>query len=177
MHSYRKQSTRFLFFLTILLLGIFGLPGLQSQDIYDDHNLSWWKLLQGEWTSNDNGNIGVSKFYFDLGKNIIVRENHVDFSARNGQPATVHDDLMIVYPSSSFTKAIYFDNEGHVINYSVLSSSDTLTFISEKMPAAPRFRLKYIKKMPSELRVVFEIAQPATPESFNPYIEGTIYKK
>ena len=84
---------------------------------------------------------------------------------------------MIIYPAAKFTRAIYFDNEGHVINYSVSSNTDTLTFISEKVKSSPVFRLRYIKKSSTELLVTFEMASPDKQESFTPYLSGTIYKK
>lgn len=170
--SIRKSVVFFIILVTISIV-----PQATGQEIHNDKSLSWWKLLQGEWVAEDNGSEGVSKFYFDLDKNIIVRENHVEFAARNGKPSSVHDDLMIIYPSTSFTRAIYFDNEGHVINYTVSSTADTLSFVSERLKGEPVFRLRYIKISPIELLVSFEIAQPDKPEIFKPYITGTIFKK
>ena len=177
MYYHIKQSIKqFAVFIVIILL--YGLvPSAIGQEIHNDKSLAWWKLLQGEWTAQDNASEGVAKFYFDLDKNIIVRENHVEFAARNGKPSSVHDDLMIIYPSEKFTKAIYFDNEGHVINYSVSSNADTLTFISERMKGAPVFRLSYVKISALELLIRFDIAQPEKPEVFIPYLSGTILKK
>lgn len=175
MYNQIKQRIKRPFIFIFLLTGV--IPQVFGQDIHNDKSLTWWKLLQGEWTAQDNNSEAVSKFYFDLDKNIIVRENHVEFAAQNGKPSSIHDDLMIIYPSSSFTRAIYFDNEGHVINYSVSSTADTLNFISEKPKDAPVFRLRYIKISTVELQVSFAMAQPDKPDVFKPYLSGTIYKK
>ena len=44
-------------------------------------------------------------------------------------------------------KAIYFDNEGHVIHYDVSTPTPTtVTFLSDPATPAPQFRLVYEKK-------------------------------
>jgi hypothetical protein len=41
-------------------------------------------------------------------------------------------------------KAIYFDNEGHVIHYAVSTpNSSTAMFVSDASPSGPQFRLVY----------------------------------
>jgi hypothetical protein len=71
-------------------------------------------------------------------------------------------------------KAIYFDSEGHVINYAATFSNDerTLTFLSDAVPSAPRFRLSYTKGADDSMGIKFEIAPPGTPEVFKTYLEG-----
>ena len=50
-------------------------------------------------------------------------------------------------PENQPLKAIYFDNEGHVIHYDVSTpDSTTAIFLSETSPSAPQFRLVYVLK-------------------------------
>jgi hypothetical protein len=83
---------------------------------------------------------------------------------------------MVIYPGARGepTKAIYFDNEGHVINYTAAFSKEerTLTFISDAAAPGPRFRLSYTPKGPDSVRIKFEIAPPGQPDAFKTYLEG-----
>jgi hypothetical protein len=66
------------------------------------------------------------------------------------------------------------DCEAHVINYAVTLSDDegTLTFLSDSLPAAPRFRLSYTKSGGDSMAIKFEIAPPGKPESLKTYLQG-----
>lgn len=89
-----------------------------------------WQFLVGEWTGEGVGEPGKGtggfSFSFDLEKRILVRKGRSDYPATKDRPAYSHRDLMIIYPelSTNATRAIYFDNEGHVIGYRVNSSPD-----------------------------------------------------
>jgi hypothetical protein len=145
-------------------------------------NDTWSALraLVGTWEGVGGGapGAGGGEFSFkpDLGDQIIVRKNHTEYPAAEGRPAAIHDDLMIAYQddSSRAVHAIYFDNEGHVINYAVESSPDgkTVTFLSDPQPGAPRFRLTYEMKANGEVSIIFSIAPPGKAESFKTYLEG-----
>ena len=106
--------------LIIALLG-FLTTGFGQQKVTWDK----WEWLKGEWTGEGSGQIGVSSgtfsFSLDLDKKILVRKSHTEFPATDKKAKEIHDDLMIVYSDNSGnpSKAIYFDNEGHTINYVV----------------------------------------------------------
>ncbi len=53
---------------------------------------------------------------------VLVRRTHLDYTATKPRPAYAHDDLLFVYydPLDSSPRAIFFDNEGHVIRYAAL---------------------------------------------------------
>ena len=112
---------------------------------------------------------------------MLVRRNRADYPAAAGRPAFSHDDLMIVYqePEAKRTRAVYFDNEGHVIHYTAEFSSDqkTLTFLGDMSPGQPRFRLTYTKAGAGAVKIKFEIAPPGKPEAFAAYIEAAARKK
>jgi hypothetical protein len=92
----------------------------------------------------------------------------------------MYGDLMIVYQEpQKAIRAIYFDNEGHVINYTAQFSQnkDTLTFRSDLVPDTPRFRLTYINIGIDSVKIVFEMTMPGKPEKFFPYLEGSAHKR
>jgi hypothetical protein len=146
---------------------------------------SKWDYLLGDWIGDGTGESGAAKGGFsikaDLDKNILVRTNHVEVAATKDRPASVHDDLMIVYSDNNGTsaKAIYFDNEKHVINYIVtyVESENTIILTSEIKAGAPRFRFTYKKIDDGKIKMLFDIAPPDKPEVFSKYIEGTGHRK
>jgi hypothetical protein len=105
-----------------------------------------------------------------------VRKNRTVFPANEERAGYVHDDLLIIY--TEFTgarRAIYFDNEEHVIHYEVNVSPDQnmITLVSDPAPSAPQFRFTYIKTGEEALEARFEIAPPGQPGAFVSYLEGT----
>src|SRR5262249_17216747 len=80
-----------------------------------------WHALLGEWKGEkaSGGVSGACGFHLDLAEHVIVRTNHAVLTAEGARPAGTHDDLMIIYPGATADKgrAMYFDNEGHVIEY------------------------------------------------------------
>jgi hypothetical protein len=145
---------------------------------------SWdrWTFVLGDWVADGGGSPGQGtgrfSFAFDLDRRILVRKNHNEFPASQGHPASVHDDLLIVYPEGDRMRAAYFDNEDHVIRYTVEPSAEpnTLTLVSDRTPGAPRFRLVYRAAPGGGLAIRFEIAQPDRPDVFSAYLEGTAHR-
>jgi hypothetical protein len=138
------------------------------------------RSLVGKWEGVGGGSPGSGggqfSFALDLNDRIIVRRSHSEYPASEGRPSIVHDDLLVAYQEDSAKgiRAIYFDNEGHVIHYAVESSADgnTITFLSSPDPKSPRFRLSYIKSGEDEVSIRFEIAPAGKPEEFKMYLEG-----
>ena len=134
-------------------------------------------FLIGDWVGEGDGKPGEStgafSFSLDLDKKIAIRKNHADL--KDG----VHDDLMIAYadPAGKGLRAIYFDNEGHVIAYSVESIFDGVRFVSDASAPGPRFRLTYKKTGEKTVSIQFEIAAPGKPDAFAPYITAKARKK
>jgi hypothetical protein len=146
-------------------------------------NWEAWQFLLGEWVGEGTGEPGqgAGRFTFalDLQQTILVRRNHTDFPATTGPQPSAHDDLMVVYQQAGGpTRAIYFDNEGHVINYSVELSrgAGAVIFLSDPVPSAPRFRLSYAQEQGQALRITFEIAPPDRPQQFFAYLDGRAHR-
>jgi len=68
------------------------------------------------------------------------------------------------------TKAIYFDNEGHVINYTISYANESIILTSDNTPNRPVFRLIYSFIDQGTINTKFEISQDGT--KFSTYIEG-----
>jgi len=144
--------------------------------------ITWdkWDWLIGEWKGEGIGQPGQGggtfSFAFDLDKNIIVRKSHSEYPASAKKPVVVHDDLMIVYPDFQGipAKAIYFDNEGHTINYSITYLEKSIVFLSEKINNVPFFRLTYTILDNGAVNTKFEMSQDG--QNFMTYIEGVSSK-
>jgi hypothetical protein len=138
-------------------------------------------FLTGSWSGSGSGDPGQGSGSFSFGRElddrVLVRRAHSEYPASQGRSAVVHDDLLIVYADGS--KAIYFDNEGHVIHYDVVVTSEpaVATFLSSDPPPSPRFRLTYTQVAADELEVVFEVASPDDRTKFQTYVKGTVARE
>lgn len=158
----------------ILTLALFGFlnAGFAQQKI----NWGKWNQLTGEWKGEGSGRPGQGdgtfSFTFGLDKNVIERRSHSEYPATQNKPLIVHDDLMIVYPDfgGNPTKAIYFDNEGHIIQYTITYADESIVLTSSKMPNVPVFRLTYTLLNSETVNTKFEISTDG--EKFMTYIEG-----
>ncbi len=144
-----------------------------------------WQFLVGEWIGEGSGKPGEGSgsftFNFDLQGQILVRKNRADYPATKDREAFSHEDLMIIYaePGAKGTQAIYFDNEGHVIHYTAEFTADqeSLVFLSDLLPSAPRYRLTYKKAKNHALNIKFEITPADRPESFATYLQARAHRK
>src|SRR5215831_7558904 len=84
-----------------------------------------YRFLLGEWVGEGDGKPGQGSggfsFATELDGKVLVRKNRNHIPAANGRPAATHEDLLVVYRGTDGkrNKAIYFDNEDHVIQYDV----------------------------------------------------------
>ena len=134
--------------------------------------------LLGQWVAEGTGQPGASggrfSFTADLDHAVVVRRAHSEYPATKQRPAFAHDDLMVIFREAGATKAIYFDNEGHVIRYRVTAEPSRLVFLSEPAPG-PRFKLTYDWSS-GPLRIVFAISPPGSAV-FKTYVQGTAKRK
>jgi hypothetical protein len=180
----RSNSWGFTAQIALVVILVCSSTGLLSAQ-QPPRPVSWdaYQFLMGEWIGEGSGDPGQGSgsctFAFDLQKTVLVRKNHTDFPATKDRPAFSHDDLMVIYQEGGKTKAVYFDNEQHVINYTVALSKDSnaAIFLSDASPSAPRFRLTYTKMGTDRVKITFDIAPPGKPDSFKTYVEGTARKK
>ena len=140
-----------------------------------------FRYLVGEWVGDGSQGSGNFSHQFELDEHILVRRNHADLPASQGRPAVKHDDLVIFYrpePGKPM-KAVFFDNEGHFIDYDVSVSSDKKVIMMTGAPSQnkPRFRFSYTKQGDGKVVTKFEIAPPGQPEKFRTYLEGVCKRK
>jgi hypothetical protein len=145
-------------------------------------NLAKFQFLIGEWVGTGGGSIsgkgeGGSVFKYDLDSNVIVRENYARYPAQNDNPGYTHKDLMIIYFQSSEPKAVYFDNEKHVINYNIEFAENKVIFTSEELKGIPQFRLTYEGTGVNKMKLYFDIAPPNAPGKFGSYLTAEMQKK
>lgn len=122
--SYKVIHSIFILLIAVTVV-LSHFPALaQSSTVKDP----WtpFQFLVGNWSGTGSGKpgeaAGTSSFSFDLGRKVLIRRNKVEFPPQPGEKlGTIHEDLMIIYHQSgdSQFRAIYFDNEGHIINYAV----------------------------------------------------------
>ena len=162
----------------ILLIVLFGV----FTTCFGEDSPSWgkWSWLTGDWIGEGTGKQGQGEGNFslkpELDKKILVRRSHIEFPAKEKMPKIIHDDLMIVYPdyAGNPSKAIYFDNEGHTINYEITYTDKAIILTSNKTSNAPAFRLTYTFIDPITINTKFEMSKDG--ETFTIYLEGTSKK-
>jgi hypothetical protein len=156
--------------MTIVVLGFITTCFGQQSTTWDK-----WNWIMGEWEGEGNGQPGQGSGSFsfkqDLDKNILTRRSHSEYPATANKPLIIHDDLMIVYPDqqSSPAKAIYFDNEGHIINYTITFPDKSIVLTSDKN-SMPVFRLTYVLLDNGMVNTKFEMSKDG--ENFMTYVEG-----
>ena len=137
------------------------------------------RFLVGEWRGEGDGQpsqaSGAATFCFELEGKVLVRRNHADSAPTSGKPAFHHEDLMTLFAEGGQLKALYLDNEEHVIRYLVTPVPEGVVFTSEPGPS-PRFRLTYLRKTAATVSLRFEFAPPGKPEAFTTYLEATLHK-
>ena len=143
------------------------------------------RFLVGSWTGEANGapgqGRGITTFEIALAGKALLRRSQTDFPATPARAAFTHEDLLVVYaePRDGKQRALYLDNEGHVIDYTVGMAPDgrSATFVSDAAANAPRFRLTYVQQSSDEMLVRFEIAPPGKPDAFAVHVEGVVKRR
>jgi hypothetical protein len=145
------------------------------------HTGAWdkWNWLIGEWQGEGSGipgeGYGTFSFSFDLDRNIIIRRSHSDYTAGDFKRKTIRDDLMIVYiTNDNRDRAIFFDNEGHTINYTITYTDSSIVLTSDINPHTPVFRLIYTSLNGETVYTKFQMSRDGI--SFMTYVEGTSKK-
>lgn len=139
----------------LAVAGLFVLALTQNGRILSAPADPWMALafLEGTWNAHTRAGFagaqsnGTYSFKPELKHHVLVRSSEA-YAACKG-PANFdckHSDMLYVYEEAGNQplKAIYFDNEGHVIHYTVATpNSNTAVFISDASPSGPQYRLVY----------------------------------
>jgi hypothetical protein len=149
---------------------------LEAGDVPAAGPLAPARFLVGSWSTaglnRPEEGTGVVSFSLELDRSIILRKNRVEFPPKKqGEAVTVHEDLMVIFPEAGGFRAIYFDNEKHVIEYGVVFPENERAAVFEsKNASGPRFRLVHKLLADGTLASEFYIAQPGG--EFNLYLKG-----
>jgi hypothetical protein len=136
-------------------------------------DLAQLNFLIGRWQAIDTAAGESGSFTFELAvqDHVLLRRNEAIYEATDRRPASRHDDLMAIYSEGGSLKADYFDNEGHVIRYSVQPrDGNRVVFVSDVKPSEPRYRLSYSIGADDILTGTFEIAATGSGDAFKPYL-------
>ena len=121
------------------------------------------KFLIGDWTAES----GAFSLRPDLDGKILVRKN------RSTAKGAVHEDLMVIYSGpgagNAGLRAIFWDNEDHVIQYKVTADGKQAVFVSDG-EQGPRYRLTYTSTAPAAISIKFEVAPPG--KDFQVYLQA-----
>ena len=142
------------------------------------------RFLAGTWEARTQGGAagaagsGTYTFHFELRGHVLVRRAE---SANCSGPAGFdceHNDLLYIYvePPGQSPRAIYFDNEGHVIHYEIATPApDAAVFTSTPTGAGPQFRLVYRLKG-KVMEGKFQMRAPGAAD-FRSYLEWSGERK
>ena len=137
---------------TTLLL---ALSLLLSSEVWSAEADPWKAIsfLQGTWGAEIRGGTagaqGISNYTFksELKHHVISRTSAAPATCKGPEDFDCgHSDLLFIYQEGANQplKAIYFDNEGHVIHYQVSTPQPaTAVFTSDAIAPGPQYRLMY----------------------------------
>lgn len=144
-----------------------------------------WDQLQfliGSWASPVSGQpgegiSGSTTFSYHLDQKIIIRNSRAEFAPEPGKKqGLVHEDLLVIYqqPGEAHLRAIYFDNEGHIIHYTVSFPiwQPGVVFESEATATSPRARLVYEAAPDGTMVTEFFVAPPGG--ELVSHVKGTV---
>jgi hypothetical protein len=135
-----------------------------------------FRFLIGNWTGDGTGpagqGIGDLVVETDLKDSILKMTNQVDFTGKDKK--TTYRSTMVV---SGGSKALFMDNEGHVLHYTVTLGPKTVTFVSDPEPNSPRFRFTYTDLGSNKVRCSFDIAPPPNLNKYTIHESGTATNK
>ena len=168
---------------TLAALGLLLAAGAVAGRASEQDRWAELRFLIGDWVGGGKADQGSGEFSLapDLEGKVLVRRGRADLPAAGQRPEGHHEDLMVIHRDGTDgpIKAVYFDNEGHVIHYSISISKDgqTVTFVSEAAASEPRFRLTYRKEKEDIVAIKLEIAPPGKLDAFQTHVEGTARRK
>jgi hypothetical protein len=149
--------------------------------------MATWEQLQfliGSWSSPVSGQPGEgisgwTTFTFKLDQKIMLRNSRAEFAPEPGkQEGFVHEDMLVIYqpPHEADFRAIYFDNEGHIIHYTLSfpMHQPSVVFESEASTTGPRARLVYEVLSPEILTIEFFVAPPGG--EFVSHVKGRVVR-
>ena len=142
------------------------------------------RFLIGTWDAKTTGGsakaqgTGTYSFRLELRDHVLARHSEESTCKGPEDFNCEHGDLLYLYPEgpTQALRAIYFDNEGHVIHYSVtVPKTGSVVLLSNGDGPGPQFRLSY-ELTGDGIAGRFQIRIPGQ-EEFSTYLEWSGGKK
>jgi hypothetical protein len=140
------------------------------------------RFLLGSWESKTTGGLAQAQasagysFRLELREHIVARHTRSGVCAAPDDFDCQHSDLLYIYPEGSGFKAIYFDNEGHVIHYDLsIPKPGSVVFLSDAALEGPQYRLSY-ELLNGAMSGKFELKMPNQTE-FLSYLEWSGHQR
>jgi hypothetical protein len=178
-----KCLVRSLVFATCVLQAAAQTPAPPTPDPLAPLNflLGTWIAATGATGSSGGQIVGTYTFSRDLGGHAMQRTGTVaackgpqDFDCNHHDQLTVFPDANALAAHHSSLLALYLDNEGHVIYYTIsLPDPHTAVFDSQGPKTMPKFRLIYHLEGTGAKAVMsgkFQFAPPGS-DDFHSYLE------
>lgn len=136
------------------------------------------RFMIGSWEAKTTGGMaqaqaaGSYSFRLELRDHILARHSATGACNSEDQIDCRHNDLLYIYfeGAGPALKAIYFDNEGHVIHYEVsIPKPGTVVLLSDGAQPGPQYRLSY-ELADGVMTGKFELKMPGQSE-FMSYLE------
>lgn len=152
----------------------------QTSPVAQSPDAAWAPLrfLAGTWEAKTSGGSagaagsGTYTFQMELRNHVLARHSTTAGCRGPAGFDCEHTDLMYIYPDQagrSF-QAIFFDNEGHTIEYRVQTPRpDTALFVSLPGRPGPQYRLTYELKS-GVMEGKFQMRMPGAAQ-FQSYLE------
>jgi hypothetical protein len=148
---------------------------VQSISINAQQDDKWdnWEPFIGNWKGEGIGipGEGTGSFsftfdpYFDPKQNVIIRKSIYHYLGE--KMYTTLEDTMIIYLDNG--TAVFSNTEGFSRTYSISYCGKTITFITEKFPQTPVFKLTYTLIDDFTITLKYEIARDGV--NFTTYSE------
>lgn len=170
--------------LSFLALAVFLAGSLAAQTPQKSDPWAGLRFLVGTWEAKTTGGnaqaqgTGTYSFGLELKDHVLAR--HSGYEACKGPEDfnCQHGDLLYIYADGpeQGLRAIYFDNEGHVIHYSVaLPKPGTAVLLSDPARPGPQFRLTY-ELSGDQMAGKFQMKMPGQAD-FASYLEWSGRRK
>lgn len=157
---------------------VLAASGLCAQQSANPDPWQELRFLIGSWEATTNGGAaqahssGEYSFQLELRGHVLARQSSNTGCKGPEDFDCLHSDLLYVYPNGDGHgwRAIYFDNEGHVIHYEASAPKPgTVVFLSDSSQPGPQFRLSY-ELAGSVMGGKFQVRMPGHAE-FASYLE------
>ncbi len=140
------------------------------------------RFLLGSWEAKTTGGVAQAQasagysFRLELREHVMARHTRSGVCAAPDDFDCQHSDLLYIYSEGNGLKAIFFDNEGHIIHYDIsVPKPGTAVFLSDAAQPGPQFRLSYTL-LNGAMNGMFEIKMPGQAD-FSSYLEWSGHQR